>query len=159
MAEAACAAASGQAALALLDRAIALDPYDVAVRNSRGLTLARLGRVDEARAEQAEAARLRTDLDRLAATRARLVHSPHDLNSQLQVARWMFEHSHDQEGARWALKILAERPDDPEASRLLADYHRRRGEIGLANFYRMHASDGPGPPAAAAGEAPRRETP
>ncbi len=35
-------------ALAFLDRAIALDPYDVGVRNSRGLVLARLGRIDEA---------------------------------------------------------------------------------------------------------------
>ena len=52
----------------------------------------------------------------------------------------MFDHAHDQEGARWAEKILAERPDDPEASRLLADYHERRGEKGLANFYRLHAA-------------------
>ena len=70
LAEAASRRGEWTAALALLDRAIALDPFDVAVRNSRGLTLARLGRVDEARAEQAAAARLRSDLDSLTASRA-----------------------------------------------------------------------------------------
>ena len=136
LAEAAARRGDWAAALVLLDRAIALDPFDVAVRNSRGLALARLGRLDEAREEQAAAARLRTDLDRLRAARARLIDSPRDLKSQLQVARWMFDHAHDQEGARWALKVVGERPDDPEANQLLASYHQRRGEIGLANFYR-----------------------
>ena len=70
----------------------------------------------------------------------------------------MFDHAHDKEGARWALKILAERPDEPEASRLLAGYHERRGEIGLANFYRMHASAGSEPPTPGR-EAPPRGTP
>lgn len=132
-------------ALALLDHAMALDPFDVAVRNSRGLALARLGRIDEARAEQSAAARLRADLDRLSATRARLIQSPHDLKSQLQVARWLFDHAHDHEGVRWALKVLGERPDDPEANQLLATFHQSRGEIGLANFYRLHASPRPEP--------------
>ncbi len=109
------------------------------------------------RAEQAAAARLRTDLDGLSATRARLVDSPHDLKSQLQVARWLFDHAHDQEGARWALKVLGERPDDPEANQLLAAYHQRRGEIGLANFYRVHAQAGP-QPAAPVSEASSRGT-
>ncbi len=133
------------ASLALLDRAIALDPYDVAVRHSRGLALSRLGRIDEARKEEAAAASLRKDLDRLNAAQTRLITAPHDRNSQLEVARWLFDHGQDQEGARWALKILAEWPNDPEASRLLARYHQRRGETGLANFYLMHASAGPDP--------------
>ena len=120
-------------------------PLRCGLRNSRGLALARLGRLDEARAEQAAAARLRSELDRLNASRERLIGSPHDWESQLQVARWMFDHGHDQEAARWAQKILAEHPNDPEASRLLAAYHQRRGETGLANFYRVHASTGPDP--------------
>ena len=65
--------------------------------------------------------------------------SPHDRKSQREVARWMFDHAQDQEGARWAQRILDEWPDDPEASRLLAGYHERRGETALANFYRLHA--------------------
>jgi tetratricopeptide (TPR) repeat protein len=137
-----------EAAMNLLDRAIALDPFDVTVRHSRGLTLAHLGRADEARAEQAVAARLRTDLDRLNAARLRLNTSPHDRQSQLDVAKWMFDHAHEQEGARWAEKILSERPGDADASRLLAGYHERRGETGLANFYRLQGSPTPDPPEA-----------
>ena len=111
------------AALALLDRAVAVDPYDVPVRHARGLALSRLGRAEEARTEQARATRLRKELEHLDAARARLIATPHDRQSQLEVARWMFDHAHDQEGARWAEKILAERPGDADASRLLAAYH------------------------------------
>jgi tetratricopeptide (TPR) repeat protein len=125
--------------LALLDRAMALDPCDMTVRHSRGLALMRLGRADEARAEQAAATRLRKDLDRLNQARSRLISSPKDRQSQLEIARWMFDHVHDQEGVRWAEKILADRPDDPDANRMLADYHERRGDTGLANFYRLHS--------------------
>jgi tetratricopeptide (TPR) repeat protein len=136
-------------ALAFLDRAIALDPYDVNLRHSRGLALMRLGRAHEARAEQSMATRLRKELDCLHEARSRLIASPHDRKSQLEIARWLFDHAHDHEGARWAQTILAERPGDPEASRLLADFHQRRGEAGLANYYRLHAASVPDPPFAA----------
>ena len=85
---------------------------------------------------------MRVELERLSEARRRLVASPHDRKSQLEVARWMFDHAQDQEGARWAQRILDEWPDDPEASRLLAGYHERRGETALANFYRLHAQSG-----------------
>ena len=54
--------------------------------------------------------------------------------------------------ARWAQKVLAEQPDDPEASRLLAGYHEHRGETGLANFYRVQG------PAAALSPTEKNET-
>jgi tetratricopeptide (TPR) repeat protein len=139
-------------ALALLDRAIVLDPYDVTARYSRCLALTRLGRADDARAEQAVAARLRKELDLLHEARSRLIASPHDRKSQLKIARWLFDHAHDQEGARWAEKILSERPDDAAASQMLADYHQRRGEKGLANFYRLRAAPGAEPATAVGGQ-------
>jgi tetratricopeptide (TPR) repeat protein len=148
LAEAAARRGDWAATLVVVDRAIALDPFDLAMRQRRGLALHGLGRVAEGRAEQAEADRLRKDLAHLHGARSRLIASPHDRAAQLEVARWMFDHAHDQEGARWAEKILSERPEDPEASRLLADYHQRRGETGLANFYRLHAQPGPKPSAA-----------
>ena len=129
------------AALAHLDRAIAVDPFDVGARHRRGQVLARLGRAAEAQVEQAAANRLREDLKVLSEARSRLLASPHDRASQLEVARWMFAHGHGPEGARWAEKVLAERPLDPDASRMLADYHDRRGETGLANRYRLTASE------------------
>ena len=133
-------------ALEHLDRAIRLDPYDVGVRNHRSLALARLGRSSEARAEQALATRLRDDLKELGTARSRLVAEPRDRASQLEVTRWMFSHGHEEEGARWAEKMLAERPSDPDASRMLADYHDRRGEKGLANRYRLNAASPTGDP-------------
>jgi tetratricopeptide (TPR) repeat protein len=148
MADAAARRGEWAAALALLDRATAVEPYDVTLRHSRSLALNRLGRADEARAEQARATRLRKEVGRLHEARARLIASPHDRNTQLEIARWLFEHGHDAEGARWAEKILAEWADDPDASRLLADYHDRRGEEGLANFYRVHAATDPEPTSA-----------
>ena len=139
LAEAASRREDWPAALTALDRAVALDPYDITIRHRRGVTLARLGRFEEARAEQTRAAQLRLDLTRLNAARARLIATPHDPASQLEIAHWMFDHGHDQEGVKWAEQILRERPDDPEASRLLAEYYRRIGELGLANYHQLQA--------------------
>ena len=68
---------------------------------------------------------------------------PEPREGQLEIARWMFAHNHDDEGARWAQKILSEHHDDPDAAQLLADYHQRRGEAGLANFYKLIADARP----------------
>jgi tetratricopeptide (TPR) repeat protein len=129
------------AAIAALDRAVNLAPDDLPARYSRALVLARLGRADEARSEQSAASRLRQDLDRLHEARRRLIASPRDRTSQLEVARWMFDHGHEGEGVRWALKIVADWPGDAAASRLLTDYYQRHGDSGLANFYRLTASN------------------
>ena len=101
------------AMLAALDRAVAVDPHDLTTRYQRGVALAQLGRADEARAEQALAARLRADLARLNEARGRLLKEPHDRASQLVIADWMFAHAHTAEGVRWAEKILREWPRRP----------------------------------------------
>ena len=51
----------------------------------------------------------------------------------------MFGHGRADEGVIWARLILADQPDNAAASGLLADYHQNRGELGLANHYRLHA--------------------
>jgi tetratricopeptide (TPR) repeat protein len=126
-------------ALTHIDRAIALDPLDLASRGRRVVALTRLGRLNQAREEQARSEKLRVDLNHLQKVRERLIGSPHDHPSQNEVARWMFDHGKDKEGARWAELVLREQPGNPEASRLLAEYHERQGNSGLANFYRLHA--------------------
>ncbi len=141
-AEAAARRGDWPAMLEALDRAVALDPHDLTTHFRRGVALTRLGRLDEARGEQVEAARLRADLARLNQARANLIAAPHDRASQLEIARWMFAHAHDADGVRWAEKVLREWADDPEASRLLADYYRRAGNPGLANYYRLQVPTG-----------------
>jgi len=138
-------------ALSHLDRAIVLDPYDLQLRQRRRLTLAWLERPDLAKAEESALKVLRADLDRLNEARARLAVTPDDSHAQTTIARWMIEHGQEQEGVRWAEHVLRGRPGDPEASRLLADFHARRGDTGLANFYRLHASRGSASPASESG--------
>jgi tetratricopeptide (TPR) repeat protein len=138
LAEAAARAGDWPTALARLDAALSQNPCDLTLRYRRGLALARLGRAREARVEQAAAARLRVDLERLSEARRRVIAAPQDRKSQLEIAAWMFDHSQEREGARWAQKILGQWPGDPDASRLLAQYHQRRGEPALANFYALN---------------------
>jgi tetratricopeptide (TPR) repeat protein len=126
-------------ALASLDRAIKLEPDDPAIRQRRVLALSRLGKPEEARTEQEAVRRVKADLDRLNKVRERLIKSPHDRGLQLDVARWMVDHGHGKEGARWAEKVLNDHPGDPEASGLLAAYYKSQGNPGLANFYRLQA--------------------
>lgn len=129
-----------QVALDYLDRAVELDPYATGLRIHRSLTLRRLGRIDDAEKDQDVLKRLRADLDALQRARQRLVQSPHDRAAQLEVTRWMFTHGQELEGVRWAEQILREDPGNPEASALLAEYHQRKGNVGLANYYRAGAS-------------------
>ncbi|QDV37762.1 tetratricopeptide repeat protein [Tautonia plasticadhaerens] len=131
------------AALALLDRAVRHAPHDLEVRYRRGLCLARLGRLDEALAEQQVAARLKEDDRRLAEIQQQLIQNPGDPALQVEIARWLIEHGHEEEGIRWARKVLGERPDDREANRLMARIHERAGDHGLANYFRLQAEASP----------------
>jgi hypothetical protein len=77
-----------------------------------------------------------------------LVDRPTDNGLRWRAARWMIDHGRTEEGLQWARIVLRDQPHHPEANRLLADHHRRRGELGLAHFYELNAAP---PPAGAAG--------
>ncbi|MHC5537182.1 tetratricopeptide repeat protein [Singulisphaera rosea] len=126
-------------ALERLGRAIALDPFDLDARYDRVLVLGRLGRQEESKDELDIVKRLRADNEELNKIKEKLVHAPHDVAIQLEVAGWMFAHGHGPEGERWTEKILRATPGQPEACRLVADYHERSGNPGLANFYRLQS--------------------
>jgi Flp pilus assembly protein TadD len=126
-------------ALAFFDKAIKVDATEPEVHYQRSLVLARLGRAAEAKAEQEASVRLRQDKTKLDELLKDLHRSPNDLQLQFHAARWLFDHGHPEEGLRWTAKILRERPHHPETNRLLADYHEKQGNRGLANFYRVQA--------------------
>jgi tetratricopeptide (TPR) repeat protein len=128
------------AALAFLDRAREIDATEIEVHYLRGLVLSRQGRQAEAREEQEIADRLRKDGEELKKLHQRLVGSPRDLKLQYEAAKWLFDHGHPEEGLRWAEKILKEKPGDGPTGVLLADYYQKKGNPGLANFYRSQAS-------------------
>jgi Flp pilus assembly protein TadD len=127
-------------ALRRLDRAVAADPFDPELRHLRSLALARLERRDEAAAERLRSERLRREHAEMAEMADRLIDRPTDNALRCRAARWMIDHGRAEEGVQWARMVLRDQPDHPEANRLLADYHRRRGELGLANFYQVHAA-------------------
>jgi tetratricopeptide (TPR) repeat protein len=130
-------------ALLRLDRAIAADPYDPELRYQRSRVLSRLGRRDEAAAELRRSERLRREHAEMSDMATRLVETPGDNALRCRLARWMLDHGRSDEGAQWARMVLRDQPDHHEANRLLAEYHRSRGEPGLANYYRTHGAPAP----------------
>ncbi len=122
-----------------LDRAVALAPYEPEIRYNHSLLLARLGRGEDAAKERALVDRLRADHNRLNQLREGLLRSPGDDDLKAEMGRWMLDHGHDEEGRRWAEEIVQRHPGHLIANQLLQTYHARRGEVGLANFYRSQA--------------------
>jgi tetratricopeptide (TPR) repeat protein len=133
-----------QQGLVRLDRAIAADPFDPELRYQRSLALIQLGRRDEAVAERVRSTKLRLEHTEMEQIADQLLQNPTDNGLRYRAARWMFEHGRAEEGAEWARLVLHDQPDHPEANRLLADYHRSRGELGLVNFYQMRLAPAPG---------------
>jgi hypothetical protein len=81
--------------------------------------------------------RLRSEHERLNELKANLLRSPGDPDIETEIGRWMLDHGHDEEGRRSAEEVIRSHPEHPLANHLLVVYHRRRGEVGLANFYRL----------------------
>jgi tetratricopeptide (TPR) repeat protein len=130
-------------ALRRLDRAVTADPFDPELRYQRSLALAFLGRRAEADAERRRSEQLRREHTEMSLLTEQLVDHPADNTLRCRAARWMIDHGRADEAAQWARLVVRDQPDHPEANRLLAEYHRRRGELGLANFYQLHMGQPP----------------
>jgi predicted Zn-dependent protease len=137
-----------------LERAIATDPFDPELHHQRSLALTQLGRRDEAAAERRRSEQLLNEHAEMGRTTTALIDRPGDNVLRGRAARWMFEHGRAEEGAQWARMVLRDQPENADAKRLLADYHRGRGELGLANFYQLQLAPVPSSAEAQPGSTP-----
>ena len=132
-----------ESALTFIDRAMSIDAGEPEVHYQRSLVLTRLGRTAEAKAEQDTSARLKEEREHIQKLLKEMLAAPGDLDHQYDAARWLFEHGHPEEGLRWTEKILRDQPRHAKTNLLLADYYEKKGNHGLANFYRLQAKSEP----------------
>jgi tetratricopeptide (TPR) repeat protein len=131
------------AALDYFNQAVKADPFDHWNRYQRMLILARLGKRAEAEAERQAVERLKNDQARFGQISRDLLRNPLDPQLRGEAARWLMEHGHADEAIEWANLVLRSDPSHPAMNRLLADYYRKRGQLGLANFHETHAEKPP----------------
>ena len=124
-----------QKALSLFDQSIKADPFDHWTRYQRMLILSRLGRKAEADDERNTVERLKREQSRFAEISRELLRHPLDSQLRSEAARWLMDHGHDEEAVEWANLVLQSDRSHPAMNRLLADYYRKKGQLGLANFY------------------------
>jgi tetratricopeptide (TPR) repeat protein len=129
-----------EAALRYFDQAVTADPFDYQNRYQRMLILARLGRTSEASAERGALERLADEQKQFGQVSRDLRRNPRDPQLRSQAARWLMEHGHEEEAVEWANLVLSSQPAHPAMNRLLADYYRKKGQLGLANFHEAHAA-------------------
>jgi tetratricopeptide (TPR) repeat protein len=122
-------------ALGLFDQSIKANPFDHWNRYQRMLILARLGRKAEAEEERQTVERLKREHNRFGEISSALLRNPLDVHLRSEAARWLMDHGHDEEAVDWANLVLQTNPTDQAMNRLLADHYRKKGQLGLANFY------------------------
>jgi predicted Zn-dependent protease len=127
-------------ALALLDQAVKLDPFDSTNRYQRMLVLFRQGKRGAAESEQVQIEQIHKDEKEFSEISLLLRGSPLDAKLRSRAAQWLMDHGHEAEAVDWAKLVLRTAPSDPTMNRLLADFYRRTGNVGLANFHEIHAS-------------------
>ena len=123
-----------------LDQAVQADPFNYNNRYQRMLLLTRQGKKQEAEAERLKMDQIRRDEAEFAQISRQLESRPLDFQLRSQAAHWLIDHGHEAEAIDWAKLVLESVPSDPAMNRLLADYYRKQGNLGLANFYEAHAS-------------------
>ncbi len=123
-----------------LERLSRLDPYDHEVSYTYAQALRLSGHLDQARIESERAARLRKEHEQIVQLRFSIVKDPNDVKARYQVARWMFEHGHADEGLKWAREILRADPHHSGIHQMLASYYAAHGDPGLANYHRTMAT-------------------
>jgi tetratricopeptide (TPR) repeat protein len=117
-----------------------IDPYDHEIHYSYAQALKLGGDAARARSEGELAARLRKEHDHIIQLRYNILQDPNDLKSRSEVARWMLEHGHAEEGLKWTREVLRADPRHVATHRALAEYYQKHGDPGLANYHRLMAN-------------------
>jgi tetratricopeptide (TPR) repeat protein len=125
-----------------LELLIQIEPFDHGIRYSYAQALKFVGEPEKARVESERAKQLREDEARIVRLRSKIVDDPHDMASRLEVARWMLNHGHQDEGLKWTKEIFRADPHHSATHQVLADYYATHGDPGLANYHRTMASTG-----------------
>jgi tetratricopeptide (TPR) repeat protein len=123
-------------ALARLKLASELDPFEPEAHYCYSRALRIAGETTRAAEELATTERLKKEKRKVADLQQTLVQHPENADVRCEVAQWLIEHGHEQEGLEWTRLILRNKPGHPATCKLLIKYHDRRGEHGLANYCR-----------------------
>jgi tetratricopeptide (TPR) repeat protein len=123
-----------------LETAVALDPYAPDVRYSYAQALKLSGAETQARQEMAITERLKAEHREMLEIRKALVNNPQDPGLRSSAAKWLLDHGHEPEALAWTQLVLRDHPRHPATCHLLASYYEKKGNTGLANYYRMVAS-------------------
>lgn len=129
-------------ARSFLERELAVAPHAYESRLNLASVLNKQGFTAEAREQSALAQKDKLKLDALLKVRAALVANPASRDLRLEAARRQQELGEDEEFVRWLELILRDHPSDAEAHRLLADYYRREGNLGQANYHKLMIPEG-----------------
>ncbi len=119
-----------------LKAAVELSPYDVEVRYSYAQALKTVGDLKRAEEEVAATDRLRKEAKRVTDLREALSKDPDNADLRSEVARWLIERGHEKEGLEWTDLILRQKPGHPATCKFLAEHYAKKGNAGLANYYR-----------------------
>jgi tetratricopeptide (TPR) repeat protein len=129
-----------ETAIEYFDRALKADPFCYAFRYQRMLAIASSGKKAEAEAERQTIERLKNDQTRFDQLSRDLVRKPLDPELRAEAACWLMDHGREDEAVEWADLVLRSDPSHPAMNRLLADYYRKNGRLGLANLHEVHAA-------------------
>jgi tetratricopeptide (TPR) repeat protein len=127
-------------ALQYFDQAVKSDPFDHNNRYQRMLILASLGRKVAAESERQIVEQLKDDQERFDEIGRRLVRKPLDPELRGEAAIWLMKHGREDEAVEWANLVLRADPSHPAMNHLLADYYRKRGQVGLSNLHDASAA-------------------
>ena len=117
-----------------------IQPYEYDVRYSWAQALKLAGDHARSEIESAHAARLRKEQERVLKLKTSLSGQPNNPAVRFEVAKWMLENGHTQEGLNWTAEILRTEPRHGPTHRLLADYYQKLGNPGQANYHRLMAT-------------------